>query len=390
LQQHNEVEVKHFGIFLVTSLLMLACANESGKTPDVQKCGDRVCSDTELCQNDVCKTKCGERVCSDTELCQNDVCKTKCGERVCSDTELCQNDVCKTKCGERVCSDTELCQNEECKTKCGERVCSDTELCQNDVCKTKCGERVCSDTELCQNDVCKTKCGERVCSDTELCQNEECKTKCGDRVCNDTEICQNDVCEAATDPRSCGNALCVGTEFCQNGVCIKREGDASTGKPCVAGQFIEYCGANNTLYICHEALSTAHQCEKSTCAMRIDKNYAACVRPQICESAEQNFSVCHSLAPGSSDYLSFYECAYATDGNLYAFYTDKDEEDCPSGCLDDFECSKTKISCDANYEDHCVGEIMWYCNADDKTVYRLDCEALMLKCIKQNGEVNCG
>lgn len=244
---------------------------------DAQKCGDKFCTDEEICVDNVCRPKsdeprlCGDKICAESEVCIDNVCKPKpddeklCGKKECASDETCFNDTCRKPgdCGSIACLENETCVEDVCRMNgsCGGIRCFDDETCYEGKCMPAgdCDGIKCDEGEVCYNYECREigDCGGVKClSETETCYENRCIELifCGGKYCNVEQYCENEQCVYYPNcmdgsPR-CGDSCCSDEQFCgQRSTCC--DNDKSCGFDCcVEGEICESatcqkdCGAN--------------------------------------------------------------------------------------------------------------------------------------------------
>ncbi|MBQ9243655.1 MAG: hypothetical protein IJ165_10630 [Proteobacteria bacterium] len=277
-------------------------AGSAGSKP--QKCGDQVCTDTQKCVDNVCKSLCGTDVCKDDQTCEDGVCKDKPADDPCakcdSETQICEDGVCKDKPADDPCADcasqgkvcdpaTRTCidpPEDPCslctdKQECVNLVCVDIDPCANKTCqdgyrcdREKDGECVAIDP--CEGISCLADqtCIKAHCIDN-ACIEDGAEKNCGEnKVCSKGE-CVDDGCVKDGTPVSCDEGWQCIKGLCEETACIDyfcEEGRSCKGGKCVDNECLDMT--------CEEG----QICSKGNCTYEICLDKDPCSAGKVCNA----------------------------------------------------------------------------------------------------------
>ena len=274
-----------------------------------EMCGDIVCSETQVCQDNACvdktEQKCGDEVCGSNQKCYQNKCHDNsefCGDIICGETQTCQNGSCientDKKCGDEICEASQKCYEGACHDDsefCGDIICGETQTCQNGSCVDStgesCGNEVCGNDQKCFEGACHDNsefCGETICGETQTCQDGSCvdqsEQKCGDKECDAGQKCFEDECHDISE--FCADVICSTNQECFEETCHDRCGDhiCETDQKCWENNCYSisaFCG--NT--VC----DSEHACFEGKCV-----ESALICDDKLCQTGQKCYEkVCH-------------------------------------------------------------------------------------------------
>ncbi|MBO5752739.1 MAG: VCBS repeat-containing protein, partial [Proteobacteria bacterium] len=285
----------------------ILCRDGNCQTDDEKKCGDSICTENEVCREQVCKPLCGSKVCANDELCHENQCVQSCGGKLCGMDETCIEDKCvhNGDCGGIQCEETQICNNNICREPgdCNGAACADNETCDKGICRLPgdCSGLACADNETCHEDICKPigKCGGIACGENEVCDVNKCRPvgDCAGVQCSETEYCFIHTCL----PRvMCNGVLCEGGFICVDDSCQPLDVCINNGLPkcgteCCADT--QFCGDRNQ---CCDNDNTCGQgccfegevCENEVCHKACDAGVARCTQTDGTEICCQPGEIC--------------------------------------------------------------------------------------------------
>lgn len=239
---------------------------DGGEEVDAENlCGDRVCTDHEIC----CDDGAGGSICRGLDVDgETQRCGGPCG-LLCAAGEVCLEGVCLCAVGTADCDGSMGCETETLSNAahcgaCG-NACAEGETCENGLCS--CGDDTCEVTEAC----CDNSQGDLRCVDVQ----GDARTHCGGCgiTCGPGELCSEGscVCDPSTPGRSCGEG-----RSCCEGVCQSNEGaecacseTCEQGSTCQSGLCLcedgEPLGSDSNCGACGTACGFGEVCEAGSC-----------------------------------------------------------------------------------------------------------------------------
>ncbi|MBQ9394954.1 MAG: hypothetical protein IJU23_05495 [Proteobacteria bacterium] len=198
-------------LFMIAALAMLgAGCNDDSSSSQGKSCGDKTCTDTQVCAENICVEVCGGETCKPGQVC---------ADGVCADVDLCEN---------KTCPDGEVCKNGECEPNddpCAKINCPDGQQCLSAIAR-------------CVDDACIENGAEKACGDGQMCIKGSCiDDGCVDKTCDAGFQCIKGICEET----ACLDVPCPNGQTCTGGKCVDNECLGMTcdgGKTCVKGDCV--------------------------------------------------------------------------------------------------------------------------------------------------------